>query len=66
MPLGRVPPYKGCAVWVALKPKAGARPFAEIFENESAIPGGEDNLNDEGRGVQAQQAKENYALRGRP
>ena len=39
---------------------------SEIFENESAIPGGEDNLNDEGRGVQPQQGKENYALRRRP
>jgi len=49
---------------ISVRNTAVAKP--EIFENESAIPGGEDNLNDEGRGVQAQQGKENYALRGRP
>jgi hypothetical protein len=38
----------------------------KIFENEFAIPEGEDNLNDEGRGVQTEQGKENNALRGRP
>src|SRR5881227_4123870 len=43
---------------VSVRNTAVAKP--EIFENESAIPGGEDNLNDEGRGVQAQQANQNY------
>src|SRR5258708_10336392 len=37
---------------ISVRNTAVAKP--EIFENESAIPGGEDNLNDEGRGVQAQ------------
>src|SRR5205823_11960849 len=39
---------------------------AEIFENESAIPGGENELGDEYRGVQTQQRTQNDALRRCP
>src|SRR5437588_13113968 len=41
---------------ISVRNTAVAKP--QIFENESATPGGEDNLKDEGRGVQAQQPNE--------
>ena len=49
---------------ISLRNTAVAQP--EIFENKSAIPGGENELNDEGCRIETEQREENDALRRRP